>query len=143
MRICRAISCSIAAFTKRNELMFFSSTRVPNAAAPARRTLTLASQRRWPFSRSPSHTPSARTSRCSAFMYANAWSAERSTGSVTTSHSGTPARLRSTREIGPSWLSLPASSSRWIRASATAWRAPAIHTSIAPCSHSGSSCCEI
>ncbi|HUS65622.1 MAG TPA: hypothetical protein VMZ28_13825 [Kofleriaceae bacterium] len=62
-------------------------------------------------------------------------------GWLTTSTSGTPARLRSTCEIAPpGWcVFLPASSSRWMRVSFTA-RAP---MSMVPPSHSGSSYCEI
>ena len=76
-------------------------------------------------------------------MYSAASSAERMSGSDTTSTSGTPARLRSTRDTVPACMFLPASSSRWMRVSRTARRSPA-HTSwIAPPSQIGSSYCEI
>ena len=54
---CRPISNSIACRTKRKELMFFSSTRVPSLLSPLRRTLTFASQRNEPSSRLPSLIP--------------------------------------------------------------------------------------
>ena len=84
------------AATKRKELMFFSSMRVPSAVGPA------GGSRRWrrsgsePSSRLPSLTPrNMRTSR-KRRRYSAASSAERRSGSLTISRSGTPARLRST-----------------------------------------------
>ena len=47
--------------TKRIELTFLISTRVPSGAVSDGRTETLASQRRLPFSMSPSQTPVYRT----------------------------------------------------------------------------------
>jgi len=49
---------TVSAFsTYANELMFFTSVFVPSAVSPARRTETLASTRRLPFSISQSEIP--------------------------------------------------------------------------------------
>jgi hypothetical protein len=54
--ICRFASCSIAAMTKRTELTFLVSVRVPSGS-PGLRTLTLTSARIEPSSILPSHEP--------------------------------------------------------------------------------------
>ena len=86
-------SCSIASFTNLKELMFFSSVRCPSLLSPRGRIDTLASQRSDPSSMLPSEIPRNRTSWRTARKYSAASSAERMSGSETTSISGTPARL--------------------------------------------------
>ena len=89
---------------------------------------------------SPSEMSSHRTSSRSARMYSAASAAEKMSGSLTTSTSGTPARLRSTSEVAPPgrWVFLPASSSRWMRVKATRRAAASpTSTSMPPPSHSG------
>jgi hypothetical protein len=98
MRIWRAISCSIGVLHEPERVDVLELGALPSAVGAGAAHDTLASQRSWPFSMSASHISSQRTSRCSERMYSNASSAEASSGAVTTSTSGTPARLRSTRE---------------------------------------------
>ena len=62
----RSISKAIARSTARNEFMFLTSTRVPNASAPRTRSDTLASTRIWPRSMSASDAPIERISSCSS-----------------------------------------------------------------------------
>ena len=89
----RMISWSIARRTKRNELMFLSSVRVPNFSCPTGLIETFASQRNEPSSRFPSFTPmNIRMSR-SFLRYASASSELRMSGSLTISMSGVPPRL--------------------------------------------------
>src|SRR3569623_882310 len=105
----------MARSTKRNELRFLISARVPSFVSPLRRTDTLASQRKEPSCILPSQISRYRTSECSCFMYATASLAERRSGSETISSSGVPARLRY-QPVGPwksSWNDLPACCSRY------------------------------
>ena len=116
----RASSNSSARTRNRNELRFFSSTFTPNRGSPRRRTEMLPSIRRFPFSMSASDTPQYTTRFFSARAKAPASAGERRSGSLTISMSGTPARLKSTplrrsEPAKPSWTSLPASSSSWMR----------------------------
>ena len=55
-RAWRSISVRIASSTKRKEFKFLISFRIPSSWAPFFRSDTLASQRKWPFSMSPSET---------------------------------------------------------------------------------------
>ena len=111
--------------TKRKELMFLSSVRVPSVLSPCLRTETFASQRKLPCSRLPSFTPrNIRTSRRRR-RYSAASAPERRSGSPTISMSGVPARFRSTTDSSPRpWTFLPASSSMWTRRMAARRAAP-------------------
>ena len=121
--------------------MFFTSVFVPSVDAPCGRTLMFASTRSDPSSMLTSLT-SAYSSIClSTRRYAPASAADRMSGSLTISTSGTPDRLRSIA-VTPgyrSWMDLPASSSMWRRVMPTT-RLPAF---TAPPVASGLSNCEI
>jgi hypothetical protein len=69
------------------------SALVPNADVPAGRTETFASHRRLPSSMFPSFTPSHTSSCLSVSKKVAASSADRMSGSLTISISGTPLRL--------------------------------------------------
>ena len=106
--------------------------------------LTLASQRSWPFSMSPSEMPSQRTRRRSVVRNAAHSAGSRKSGCVTSSSSGTPARLKSTRDTWRSpcrsgWNDLPVSSSAWTRIKSNPRRVSPSRTGSAPPSHSGRS----
>ncbi len=75
--------------------MFLTSAFVPNVVDPAGRIETLTSQRRLPSSMLPSFTPSATSVSRSRVKQAAASRADRMSGSVTISMSGTPLRLKS------------------------------------------------
>ena len=96
-RVWRSISNAIARSTERNEFMFLTSTRVPNASVPTGRSETFASTRIWPFSSAASDAPIVTSSSRSSSAYRRACSPVRTTGSVTISISGVPERLKSTR----------------------------------------------
>ena len=123
----RSISALMPCITKRNEFMFLSSVLVPSSSLPLGRMETLASQRSEPSSMFTSETPSWRSVTRSSVSHSRACSAECRSGSVTISHSGVPARLKSTtlaeepwmRPDSPRWMSFAASSSRWMRCSRT------------------------
>ena len=126
--------------------MFFTSVRVLRAVTPSRRTDTLASTRRLPFSMSQSEMPMYSSSCLSVSRYARASAGERRSGPPTISMSGTPERFRSTAvAFGKrSWIDLPASSSTCNRTMVafTIPRSGEMNDSV-PFVASGWSCCEI
>ena len=134
--------------TARKEFMFLTSTLVPSSVSPLARTDTLASQRRLPSSMLPSLTPIQTSTWRSRCMYSRASAALRMSGSETISMSGTPQRLRLTRELvevwmSPLWISLPVSSSRWTRVIPTTRCLPSTSRARWPPWDSGRSYCEI
>ena len=147
--VCRSISYSSARWTWRNELRFLTSALTPNALCRRGRTETLASQRRLPSSMLPSVTPVATRIARSRLKNSAASAAERRSGWVTISISGTPLRLKS-RPVdrdpsrrSPSCSDLPASSSRWTRMIPTRRASPRASNSSAPSVASGRSYWEI
>ena len=92
-----------------NEFMFFTSVFVPSFVSPRLRTLMFASTRRLPSSMFTSLTSTILEDLLEARRYAPASAAERMSGSLTISMSGTPARLRSMAvDAGKrSWIDLP------------------------------------
>jgi hypothetical protein len=121
---------------------------VPNALAPEGRTETFASQRRLPSSMLPSFTPSATSTPRRRLKNAAASLADRMSGSVTISTSGTPLRLKSTdvnrsAPANPSCSDFPASSSMCRRVIPTRRVSPSTSKVTVPPVASGRSYCEI
>ena len=116
--------------TKRNELMFLSSAGCRASRCPRGRTLTLASQRKRALLHvAVGDAEADAAARRSAAGTRSPRRRERRSGSQTISISGTPARLKSTSESPRRpWTFLPASSSMWMRSSATLRQPPSIDT---------------
>ena len=130
----RAISALMPALEEAERVHVLELGLGPElACVPAGRTETLASQRSEPSSMFTSVTPSWRSVSRSSVSHSRACSAEWRSGSVTISTSGVPPRLKSTIEASepwmrpdsPTWTSLAASSSRWMRWRRTSPRLPA------------------
>jgi len=128
--------------------MFFTSAFVPYSAWPTGRTETFASQRNEPSSMLPVETPSARTIERSFWRYARASAAERMSGLLTISISGTPERFMSAKLAACPEESVPCtsravSSSWWTRSMPIRRTVPSTSTSIQPLMANGRSYCEI
>ena len=104
--------------------MFLTSALTPSSSWPRGRTDTFASTRIEPSSMLQSLTPSDRKMSRSFCANRRASSGVRMSGSLTSSMSAVPARLKSTSEcvapamrpsLPPTWIILPVSSSRWMR----------------------------
>ena len=119
----------MARCTWRNEFRFFSSVLTPKADSPTGRTETFASHRRLPSSMFPSLTPTATSTSRTRLNASAASAADRRSGSVTISMSGTPLRLKSrwverAESAKPSCRDLPASSSMCTRVMPTVTTRP-------------------
>ena len=116
------------------EFKFFISVRVPNSSAPTSRTDKLTSALIEPSCNLQSDAPKYWMIRRNFSRYAITSSAERISGSDTISISGTPERLKSTKEspVHGSCTNLPASSSIWISWILTSFFSPSTSISTLP-----------